>query len=268
MKNFIEKHPVWFAIGLTVLITVLGLVIVVGSRALGFSQEALTLTVLVFSAAVPLGFIWWLGWWEDAGFVSTTHNTSALAIPLISTLIPLMLYGAIANEARIVSYYIVAMFLVGLGEDALSRGLFVRAFLPHGKWQAVFIPSLIFGASHITQLLGNDMALKDNLVQMVNAFMVGSLVAAVRLRINNIWPLIIIHAFYDFFHGVAGFGGPNGIHTIADIPLPIYLVSWLVYLVTIVYTMNKPLTATIDGKPVGTMNKPFAAPRAESQSAD
>jgi len=264
MKNFIEKHPFWFALGLTVLITILGLLIVVSSRALGLSQEALTIAVLVFSAAVPLGLIWRLDWWEDAGFVSTTYNTSALAIPVIITLFSLMWFGTVANEARIVPYYILIMFLVGLGEEALSRGLFIRAFLPRGKWQAILIPSILFGVSHITQTLGNDMAMRDNLAQIVNALMTGLLFAAVRLRINNIWPLIIIHAFYDFFYGVAGFGGPNAIHTIADVPLTSYIILWSLNLAATVYIMNKPLTATIDGVPVSTMDKPLVTSSVES----
>ena len=82
----------------------------IGSRALGFSQEALTIAVLVFSAAVPLGFIWRLGWWKDAGFVSTTYNTYALAIPVIITLFSLMWFGTVANEARIVPYYLLISY--------------------------------------------------------------------------------------------------------------------------------------------------------------
>ncbi len=257
MKNFIEKHPFWFALGLTVLITILGLVVVVGGRALGLSQETLTIAVLVLSAAVPLGFIWRLDWWKDSGFVTITYNTPALAVPIIGTLFSLMWFGVVANDAQIVPYFLLIMFLVGLGEEALSRGLFIKVFLPHGKWQAVLIPSLLFGASHITQFLGNNMALQDNVAQMVNALMFGILYGAVRLRINNIWPLIILHALNDFFYGIAGFGGPNAIYTLADIPLSYYIILWTLSLAASIYFMNKPLTATIDGKPVGMMDEPL-----------
>lgn len=269
MKSFIERHPFWFALGLTVLITVLGLVvIIVGSRVLGLSQEVVNIAVLVLSAAVPLGLIWRLGWWEDAGFVSTTYNTSAMAIPVIGMLFSLMWYGVVTNEARIVPYYLLVVFLVGLGEDALSRGLFVRAFLPQGKWQAVLIPSFLFAISHITQFLGNDMPLQDNLAQMANALIFGILYGAVRLRINNIWPLVITHALNDFFYGIAGFGGPNAIRTLGEIPLSFYLILWPLSLAASVYFMNKSLAATIDGKPVGFMNEPLATSRIENQHAD
>jgi membrane protease YdiL (CAAX protease family) len=33
----------------------------------------------------------------------------------------------------------VAFFLTALGEEALSRGLLIRALLPRGKWEAVLI---------------------------------------------------------------------------------------------------------------------------------
>jgi len=174
-----------------------------------------------------------------------------------------MWFGVVTNEARIVPYYLLIMFLVGLGEEAMSRGLFIRTFLPHGKWQAVLIPSLLFGVSHITQFLGNDMALQDNLAQMANALIFGILYGAVRLRINNIWPLIILHALNDFFFGIAGFGGPNAIHMLADITLPFFIILWSLSLAASVYFMNRPLTATIDGKPVGMMDKPLAASAAD-----
>jgi hypothetical protein len=49
--------------------------------------------------------------------------------------------------------------------------------------------------------------------------------------------------------------------------LPAFLVLWVVEIVSTVYLMNKPISATIDGKPVETKGKQFAAPAVDSQPA-
>jgi membrane protease YdiL (CAAX protease family) len=201
---------------------------------------------------LPLGFIWWLGWWEDAGFVTTTENAMALTVPLVVMVLPLIFFGTVAVEARIAVFFLLAFFLTGLAEEALSRGLLFRAFLPRGKWQAVLIPSVLFGLGHITQFLSGEMALRDNLVQIANALIFGILYGAVRLRVNNIWPLIVLHALGDIFAGLAGFFGPTAIYGMADVPAVFYGISWALKLGTAIYlVVSKPAAATIEGQAVG-----------------
>jgi len=53
------------------------------------------------------------------------------------------------------------------------------------------------------------------------------------------------------FFGLSGFAGPNAIYGLADIPLSFFLILWVLSLGAAVYIMNRPLAATIDGKPVG-----------------
>jgi membrane protease YdiL (CAAX protease family) len=267
MKSFIEKHPFWFALFLTIIITVLGIVIVVAGRVIGLPQPALILTALVVSAIIPLGIIWRLGWWKDAGFVGITQNAYALAVPVLMTPFAVMLFGTVENGSAVVIFYVVAFFLTGLGEEALSRGLFVRVFLPHGKWQAVIYPALLFGFSHVSQVFGSGMGLSEILVIITNGIAFAILYGAVRLRINNIWPLIMIHTIWDLFFVLSGVAGPNAVRGLDDIPLPAFLVLWVVEIVSTVYLMNKPISATIDGKPVETKGKQFAAPAVDRQPA-
>jgi membrane protease YdiL (CAAX protease family) len=80
-----------------------------------------------------------MGWWEDAGFVKTTQNAPAAAFPLIVGLFTLAWFGTVALENMMVVRVLVAFFLTALGEEALSRGLLIRALLPRGKWEAVLI---------------------------------------------------------------------------------------------------------------------------------
>ena len=268
MKNFIEKHPFWFGLGFMVIVEqILGIVIfIVGARILGFPELPVRVVVVLIITAVSLYFIWRIGWWEDSGFVSTTQNAYALTVPLILVFFALVLRGTIAMGPQRVNFLFMAVFLTGLSEEAIFRGLFVRAFLPRGKWQALLIPAVLFGAAHFTQSLGGLMTLEDNLVQIGEALTFALLYGAVRLRINNIWPLIILHMLEDLFFTTSGL--LDGVYVMSDIPL-LYLLSKMVLSVIVaVYLMGKPIAATINGKPVGMLGKSLATSGVESQPAD
>jgi len=251
MKNIIEKHPFWFALGFTIVLEqLLGLVVfVVGARILGLPELPVRVVVVLVITVVSLYFIWWLGWWEDSGLVSTTKNMYALTVPLILMFFPLVFYGTITLESQRVNFLLAAVLLTGISEEAIFRGLFVRAFLPRGKWQALLIPAVLFGAAHFTQSLGGLMTLGDNLLQITDALIFGILYGAVRLRINNIWPLIVLHTLGDLFYVTSGL--LDGVYQMSDVPILANLIVWVVSIATAVYLMNKPLAATIDGKPVG-----------------
>ena len=202
MKNFAEKRPFWFALGTTIVITLLGLVSFIVGQILGLPEILLAFAPLVISAAIALGLIWGFGWWRDAGFVPTTSHAYVLGmVILVDLVLPMVIFGTVENEPRIAIFFLLAFFLTGLGEEALSRGLFVRLFLTRGKWQAVLIPSLLFGLSHITHFLSGEYTPIQSVVQIANAFMGGLLYGAVRLRTNSIWPLIVIHTFHDVLFG-------------------------------------------------------------------
>ncbi len=252
MKSFITRQPVWFAVGITLFELVLGFLIFIIGSAIGLPEAGLELVALLLTTAVPLLLIWWLGWWQDAGFVKTTQNAPALAFPLIVALFTLAWFGTVALEGNLVVRLMVAFFLTGLSEEALSRGLLLRALLPLGKWQAVLIPSVLFGAGHITQFLFLGMSLNANLMQITDSMLFGLLYGAVRLRVNNIWPLIILHMLADVFAGFAGvFGVPNALGLDA-VPTTVWIVRWALMLIPGIYLiLRKPATATIDGQAVG-----------------
>jgi membrane protease YdiL (CAAX protease family) len=251
MKNFITNRPVWFAIGLTVFEFVVGLLIFIIGSVIGLPEDALEMVALLVITAIPLILIGWLGWWQDAGFVKSTQNAPVLAIPLILALLLLVWFGTVMLESSLVILLLVAMFLTGLSEEALSRGLLLRALLPRGKWQAALIPSLLFGVSHITQFVFLGMPLGNNLIQMTDSALFGFLYAGLRLRVNNIWPLIVLHMLQNTFSGLAGvFGVPNAIG-FGGVPAAFWAIRWGVTLIGGIYLLLRPATATIDGQAVG-----------------
>ncbi|MEE9594423.1 MAG: CPBP family intramembrane glutamic endopeptidase [Candidatus Hydrothermarchaeales archaeon] len=249
MKDFISKKPLTFAIGLVVISQLLEILVFITGSSIGIPEIALVITVLLISTAIPIGFIWRLGWWKDAGFVTTTYNVPALLVPFLLILIPLLFFGTVEIEPGIAGVIIVFFFLTALSEEAMSRGLLVRVFLPQGKLRAVLIPSVLFALLHLTQLL-HGMALESNLFQIFNAFVSGLLYGSVRLRINNIWPLIAIHMLFDISAGISGVFGPAAVYELSDIPITIWLLMWIPSLLASIYLIRKPSTATIDGQQI------------------
>lgn len=252
------------ALGFTVVVMqLLGFVVVVIGRVLGLPDLSVRVAAAAATTIVPLIFIWRIGWWEDAGFVGTIQHVYALTIPLILTFLPLIFFGTVEMEVARVNIFLLAVLLTGISEEAVYRGLFERAFLPRGRWQVVLFPALLFGAAHSVQSLGGGMPLQENLFQMVNAFVYGLLLGAVRLRINNVWPLIILHTLIDLFWVTAGL--PEGVITLAEIPLSFYLLEWVPSIAAVIYLSRKPIAATIEGQPVGVTNKPLVVQAVESQ---
>jgi membrane protease YdiL (CAAX protease family) len=267
MKNFIEKHPFWFSLLFTIIVMqILGFAVAVIGRVLGLPDLVIRTSAMGVITIVSLIFIWRISWWKDAGLVNTTQNVYALAVPLILTFFPLVFFGTTTLEPTRASLFLLAVLFTGISEEAVFRGLFIRAFLPYGKWRAILLPAVIFALAHIVQSLGGGMSLGENLTQIANAFFYGVMLGAVRLRINNIWPLIILHALIDMFWVTTGL--PDGVITMDQIPLSIYLVEWIPSIAAAIYLMRKPIAATINGVPVGTMERSLATSKAERQPAD
>jgi len=248
MKSFIEKHPFWFALAFVIVVM----------EALGFAAAAFTIKVLgleglpVRLAAVltttiaPLLIIYRIGWWRDAGFVETVQNSSALTVPLLKMFFPLALVGTIATAPDHAMMLVALVVLTAISEEAVYRGLFIRAFLPMGTWQAVLLSTGLFAAAHFAQSIGGNMGIAENLTQVANAFFGGVLYCAVRLRINSLWPLILLHTIYDLFYLLGGLF--DGVFTLSDIPTIAYVIVWVVSIVATVYLMRKPSVVTIEAK--------------------
>ena len=62
----------------------------------------------------------------------------------------------------------------------------------------MLIASLLFGLSHIDNLFLPGADEIGVLYQIFEATLIGILFAAARLRMNAIWPIIMIHAAYNF----------------------------------------------------------------------
>lgn len=100
------------------------------------------------------------------------------------------------------------MFSIGFFEEILGRGVVLLVLLQkwggtrRGIYQAVLVSSLMFGAAHLINLIQNRYSLLANLTQIGYAFFFAVLFAACFLRLKSIWPVMILHATFDFASGL------------------------------------------------------------------
>ena len=109
----------------------------------------------------------------------------------------------VVRPAGGIMIYILTMFLVGMNEEVIMRGIVLNLFADRfsntrrGVLAAIILSSVIFGAAHIPNVL-SGVPLSSALIQALQATLLGVLFAAIYLRSGNLWICIIIHALVDF----------------------------------------------------------------------
>lgn len=195
--NF-EQHPIAAAI----LILLAYLVV---STLFGFAAKAFLpqyqpdfVALIALSVLVALTLTV-LGWWKVAGFNNPTEwrDVSVVLIPLLIVSVLPFLRGINLENADSLLYLIVGYSLTGFMEEGLMRGIVLRVLKPTGITRSVVISALLFGLMHIGNVLYRNPLIV--LAQMLGAFVQGIGLAAIRLRTNTIWFVVILHGLHDLF---------------------------------------------------------------------
>lgn len=210
MRSFIARRPLLA----TLLIILSDLpIILLGLFALpvivpGISETALHLTVLTGQIGIAVAWLSALGWWRDAGFTrpSVWRELHLYWLPLaMGVLFPLLLGVQPGSLAALGSVVLLAL-LIGFQEEAVYRGLVVRAMASRGVVWTVLTSAILFGLIHAVGFLVRPPGFV--LVQIIASTLGGIGLAALRLRTNTIWPLILLHAYNDSVQFLA-VGGAN-----------------------------------------------------------
>lgn len=102
------------------------------------------------------------------------------------------------------------MILVGLSEEVMFRSIVFHGMLARFRiWPAVLLTSLLFGAVHTLNVFGTGQ-LQPALMQSLTAFMQGVAYQAIRLRTGSVWPMVGVHALWDFSLVLPGLSHPAG----------------------------------------------------------
>ncbi len=195
-------HPrrlAWVLLALDLVIVVVSAVVI---RAVAPEMSPLTAALIVTAvlAVVVTVLVWRISGFREAGFTGprTWRNPHLLIAPTVLAFIPLL---AGFRPVDALATLIVGYTLTGFMEEALWRGLVLRVLRPTGPLPAVLFGSLLFGASHLANVL-----FRDNVTlvaaQAVGAACFGVGYAAIALRIGTIWPLMVLHTLTDLFAAV------------------------------------------------------------------
>jgi len=114
--------------------------------------------------------------------------------------------------------------LVGVFEEGLFRGILMKgARTRFGPLTAVLIASVLFGFMHIVNYISGQ-PLPDTMTQILHAAIGGFMYGMLRLRIGALWPVILLHGFWDMAVAtvgstVAGIGGSGSSAGAVDAPV-------------------------------------------------
>lgn len=141
-----------------------------------------------------------------AGRPSTWRQVGWLTAPGLVALVPLA-WGWAPDPATLLALAL-GYAATGVYEELWFRGVVLRAALPLGPGRAAALSAVVFGASHLANILfGQDAAVTA--AQAVGAAAFGFGYAVLRLRTNALWVLVGTHAVLDLLlhttglHGVA-----------------------------------------------------------------
>lgn len=140
--------------------------------------------------------------------------------------------------------FLLSMMMVGVAEEFVFRGVIAQTLLEHygtsrgGIWKACIVSGLLFGAGHLSNILGSEPF--GVLMQCLFAAALGVLFAAIYFRTGNLWVTVFLHGMMDISSMLIG--GLYGTTTLAE-SVSGYnitmLYSVVLYLVPLAFLLRK-----------------------------
>jgi len=203
MKNlsvFAERHPYWFVAILEA--TVVFVYLIAGTIAyfLKFSNMALYGLANLGLTLISIALLTTLKWWRTVVFKSLNQPGDLVyflvpLVPMVFNLIP----GVQIESFVYVSQVFAITLMVGFAEEVIFRGLMLQALKPLGHWRAAIITALLFGLAHAMNALTGKNAL-ESAMQIGYAVAIGFAYAALALKKDGLWLLILTHFLTDFVY--------------------------------------------------------------------
>lgn len=198
MKKFYEKNELWFAIAWIVLYCV----VCVPVRGSYGDESAAMLAGLVLIAAALLAFVKTAHLEEKCGLVKWRGSAREYLyfLPML-VLMTGNLWGGVgmAYEGTAQLFAVLSMFLVGLVEELIFRGLLFRALLQRDAPPvAITISAVTFGIGHIVNLLAGQGGL-ESLIQVIFAVAGGFLFTMLFYHSGSLLVCIFVHGMVDVF---------------------------------------------------------------------
>lgn len=206
MENNVSKgHPIWFSImfglGLTIWIAVASAVATIAelkdtgimiTQACAFFVMAVIVMVYMRKKDRSLGIF---------GFHKLDKRKDKAAlyyIPLLIIVLIQPMMGGLNTELTAAKIILIIVFslIVGFTEESIFRGI-IRAKLIHkGPVFYIMFSSVFFGLLHMANAFSGSDSLQI-ILQVINALLIGFILALLIETTNNIIPLIVFHFLFD-----------------------------------------------------------------------
>jgi membrane protease YdiL (CAAX protease family) len=177
---------------------------------------------LVLAPLILLIVVAYFKWWYPAGLKGPDKwpDMRLLWLPVVILILIWMVADSSGlPEGRAFWFIMINTLLVGISEELMFRGILFFGAASRFNWErAVWISALVFGLVHALNGLITG-SIGAALLQALLASLFGVWTVALRLRLNTIIPLIILHWLWDF--GVFSLSAPGGVTTIFSAGLPI-----------------------------------------------
>lgn len=215
LKTFALQQPVFFAVGVIVL-SILTTELPLAKLFAPFMSEhaAHYLSISLQQGLVGLGLLWILarfGWLGLSGFTPPAKWQALwLGWPLVLyTLLNATDFlggGMTIDTSRpgVIALFTLTNLSTGWVEEIMGRGLVLVPLLlawgqtRKGLYGAVIVSSALFGLAHLINILLGRRLPVDGMAQIVYSTFFGVIFAACMLRNQTIWPVMLLHAAFDF----------------------------------------------------------------------
>jgi membrane protease YdiL (CAAX protease family) len=143
-----------------------------------------------------------LRWWRRVGFTPirdwrAPHLVVPLLLILALPIVGLSARGLMATSALVLTLQVGFLLMDIFMEEVTYRGVILEALAGLSGGARVTLSAMLFGLSHLDNLFLPGADELGVTYQIFEAALVGILFGAVRLRMNTIWPVMIVHAIYD-----------------------------------------------------------------------
>ena len=205
----VERRPLLTTAA--VVAAVVGLVLLGAgiSGQLGLGEETgRTVTTWVLALAVSGLLTWWRAW-RAVGFTGPRawRDLGVLWLPVLVNVWP----GFFGLETTVAAVVVTLLWELpnSFAEEALMRGVVLRAFAGRRAWRAAVVSGVAFGLVHLVVLAwGRPVAEVLPLVVITSLFGTGH--ACVRLRTGTVWAPLALHALFNVLQDAGAAGAVLG----------------------------------------------------------
>jgi len=198
LSGFARGHPFWFVAAIEGGVIVVYLAARSAASFAGLSGLWPTAIAYVAMAVVVAVVVSVMDWWGRLGFHRIERRRDLLYfLPVLLPVVINLGAGVEVPSAVLVAGLFGLALLVGFVEESVCRGLMLRALEPRSVWIAALVSSLLFGLSHLLNLIAGR-SLVDAGAQTIYTTALGFAFAALVWRTGVIWPLIAAHGLIDF----------------------------------------------------------------------